>query len=708
MVSHEKPNLYINSPLVAHGNPSAAIALDNLAQYSGFGSRLDLIEATLPQKYYQWISRSPDRLKKHNEKSDMKRRGLFATVFSNLLSLEILRSNPDLIGEANSFTIGLFTQELALSGFHKEELKSLFPKGTYLFINDVFPKDFAIEVMKKTGTRPVVWNSDAYSKLSKEGLNPILSKPWLLGGFSQQLQFGETKQYSVVIKASGSGMPDSFLKGLKTLSDKKLAVKYFLPNPRKSVPHQLEEFYNELIQHPPAILIGFPSEMIQAVADLYSRGWQGRFIALPPKGLHEVNNFEWAVSQGLVSGVLDFGNALPKEICNKYSNKIIDVEANKEIAKQSAYDLPLDIREKLGKIDFYEWLSIFESQREVFREIAQYLTFNWQNASEHRLMIQEKLLELSGFKSMDEFVEKVSEETAVVFIHGGIATRWIKSLDDLQNKDLIKQFNIDPTAARGLARVPNFIPDIKRKTIPMAAYNLFSIQRIAGHLVVIHSRDQRSAIQKEILEPLGINNQSYFVEQIPDLATGKPLGHGDALLQAILDGDAGPIIKKSKFIVTCNGTLPSRRSTVELSLLALYVAHMFGEEIAAIAPTAILPDKEKYPIIMDKDGFPIEQVYNKPLEFGGRPNNIGIFAFVTGEIIRLLESVEKKRVKGYKSLFGSSNFDIGHISRAFMDKRKLRILNIASPREIQNDVKTVEQLPNFVEDIRQMMKEDFG
>jgi hypothetical protein len=209
--------------------------------------------------------------------------------------------------------IGVFVQEHLLGVLPENVLQHWFPGGVFLAVPDVFPKKSAEKILKgkEYTVTPIVWNLSAYDELINQGLNPILCSPFLPEGITGSIDFKEKPlQRKIVVKSSGSGIPDEWLKSLINyaqsqnlsieiwLPDKRIVItdgkeneEYFSGNPLEKY---LESFYQSLVEEPPQFLISYPSEMVQVAAWMRKNGWEGVFGLFPPRGAHEQRNSQWA------------------------------------------------------------------------------------------------------------------------------------------------------------------------------------------------------------------------------------------------------------------------------------------------------------------------------------------------------------------------------------------------------------------------------
>ncbi len=353
--------------------------------------------------------------------------------------------------------------------------------------------------------------------------------------------------------------------------------------------------------------------------------------------------------------------------------------------------------------------------------ILPYFSSKWNKAGKKRNYLQEQLLEFAGFSSMGEFIDYVSPQTCAIFFHAGLGSRWNQSLRDINNLNLDKKYKIDHHKPRGLVRIENFIPGINSEYIALASYNIFSISRAANKLIVIHGHGQKNDFAREIIEPFRISDKTFYMEQKMDSKTHKPLGHGDALIQLVNDPQNSSVLnvfKRSKFTITCFEGVPSRKSTVELTLLAMYVLDKYQKNISWLSPTTIL-DTPRYPFIIDKKGditgLDHARLYGNELSKDRleiRPNNIGIHIFNTSDIFPLLSNIKDqlKLKSDYTKIFPRlkiNEFALDHLMEMIIKKKRLKIFNIADKIELENEVKTVDSLMRYSQDMQKMFIQDF-
>lgn len=307
---------------------------------------------------------------------------------------------------------------------------------------------------------------------------------------------------------------------------------------------------------------------------------------------------------------------------------------------------------------------ISNDKKKLFQTaVLPFFFVKWQDAGVNRFKLEKALLDLAGFSTLREFLEYISPQTVSVFFHGGLGLRWRESLKNESNTDLIKKFNIDINKPRGLVSVDNYLPGVPGEKTAIAVYNIYAISRLSDNLVVIHGNGQEEWFRKEIINPLKVSDKALFVKQELDFDSNKPLGHGDALIQLISkerNKRIMNILSKAKYVITQFEGLPSRRSTAELSLLAMYVMDKYWRKISWLSPTCVL-DTSRYPFLMDKFGRVTNLGHGKlkgeeSITAIGEntPNNIGLHIIKTADLLPLLFQIEKKVVqKSYKELFSN-------------------------------------------------------
>ncbi|GAB4219239.1 MAG: hypothetical protein Fur009_4390 [Candidatus Microgenomates bacterium] len=204
MTSENKQASFLSiSSLPGHGNPFSAIAIAQL-----IGGQT-IIFSGLPQK----LARKKHEDNHHRpltqedlENYDNQRSGL-AGIAYGMMSLAQLIINERRLHQLSD--IGIFIQEHLISQVPDWLLNRWFPRGVFLAVPDVLPKQSGVNVLKKSEiVAPIVWNKQAFDELQKQGLRPLLVAPFLPEGFVGEVDFQEKElQNKIIVKSSGSGMP---------------------------------------------------------------------------------------------------------------------------------------------------------------------------------------------------------------------------------------------------------------------------------------------------------------------------------------------------------------------------------------------------------------------------------------------------------------------------------------------------------------------
>jgi hypothetical protein len=356
----------LSVPKVGQGNPATLFAIKRLLLADGIFSKTILLDTSAwPARYFHTkMTQSAESSAGYTQDSEKKRTGLKPLLFGIAARMEAtLRRRWSDRGESSpELLIGV--QEHQFGAYTKEELKKLYPKGVFLYIPDVFPKESAVEMMKSKEITPLVWNKDAFDELKERGLSPILVAPVLPLAFHHDGVRGKEQMKSkgpepyVLIKTSGSGIPDEYLESLiPILDDKGIAYQIWYPDRvvssertemlQGSFEDQTSTFYSHLLAHPPQVLISYPSEMVQVAATLRQIGTQ--YLTLPPRGSHEKRNARFASkgSDPLETGKLKFEklSSLRRKVLHAwYARDEIDASKLAGIGTQSLIDL---VKERL-------------------------------------------------------------------------------------------------------------------------------------------------------------------------------------------------------------------------------------------------------------------------------------------------------------------------------------------------------------------------
>lgn len=284
-----------------HGNPATAIAIENLVKRDpDLFAELTLLgrPASLPAEVFQWVVTKFPRFSNNYSKRGgfVRNLALCPMGFLSKLQLSLTQS---------TFTQNLMVvQEYSVAGYSKERLEEKYPGTRVLYVPDVYPKVSAENVARERGLKMAVWNEAAANRLNGKKIDVCLVQPVLPQGFLLSGQEIGQRKDRVVIKSSGSGIGIDYVRHLrKALQKCGLPFTVYLPDKvikdgeetplEGSLRDKIEIFYKDILSAPPRVFGCYPSEMIQLIA----AGLNQRGVALltfPPKGQHEVGNFDWA------------------------------------------------------------------------------------------------------------------------------------------------------------------------------------------------------------------------------------------------------------------------------------------------------------------------------------------------------------------------------------------------------------------------------
>lgn len=127
--------------------------------------------------------------------------------------------------------------------------------------------------------------------------------------------------------------------------------------------------------------------------------------------------------------------------------------------------------------------------------------------------LETELLRLSGFDNMANFLQEVKKDTLVITAVAGAATRWKKSIADLQNKAIVDERQINPDAPRCMALVQDY--DNLGQMIPIGTYNLRAVHDLGDQVVVYGGGSPEQAmihrlqLYNELISPMKANVRLY-------------------------------------------------------------------------------------------------------------------------------------------------------------------------------------------------------
>lgn len=311
----ENVDVVIAAHGIADGNPSTAMAAQLSAEQEGIAADLFVYPGVsqLVRPFHQGVTADPERAAEYIQTSEAERAGLKGKALGALslpeFAYHCMRHHR---GRPIQWNLA---QELPLRSAPAWLLEKLTIVDTRVLVPDVFPKETAVDAVMRHGTAQMsVWNQDAFDELRDRGVNVELNKPYLLDGFRPKNEMFAHEGRSIVAKVSGSGAPPSWINSLESeLHRLDVSTSMHTPSYRVEEGHlifeqdfckRMRSFYDDLGSMT-RILIGYPSELVGVACELRARGVPVWMLALPPRGLHEYRNLEFAHRHGIVFAELD-------------------------------------------------------------------------------------------------------------------------------------------------------------------------------------------------------------------------------------------------------------------------------------------------------------------------------------------------------------------------------------------------------------------
>lgn len=303
---------------VGDGNPSAALALELQARHQGIPAETLLLSATAraAQIFHERMTADPQRARAYIDESAT-RTGLLSSAYARASAFEFAQRFRHGAGdeeeEEANWTV---VQEHPLLGISPNALRRLGITSVRLATPDVYPKDSGIMAARKHAgmTSVYVWNDEAHRALAAEGVHTTLTRPYMLDGFHPNGGIHDTPGLPVVAKTSGSGFPPAWRSAvLGALGATDTDWAFHTPMGRFAADGtngmsagdngRITSFYGDL-GNTTRLVIGYPSELVGAVADMNEQGQPTWMLAFPPRGAHEKANLEFAHRHGILLGEL--------------------------------------------------------------------------------------------------------------------------------------------------------------------------------------------------------------------------------------------------------------------------------------------------------------------------------------------------------------------------------------------------------------------
>lgn len=271
---------------------------------------------------------------KYNQTYEKTRNGLPAKIMGLISLFQLAAFLQE--SKANKLVL---TQELplvALNQFALPMINAIFDRLDEILVlaTDVSPKPGAVSVVKnqqkQRNIKIITWNNQSYQNLCTQNINAALVAPWLRPP-TEDFPKKKTLAPMAIIRPSGTGMdenyPGAIAKFVGTQNQNSLGYQVFEnrnliqhnKNGKKTATHKnhfssLNDLHAKMAAAFPEMILSYPSEMIQFMAQLYLSGYSGQHFSFEERGLHEVNNLRFAAELGLSRGLkLKDGQLILKE-----------------------------------------------------------------------------------------------------------------------------------------------------------------------------------------------------------------------------------------------------------------------------------------------------------------------------------------------------------------------------------------------------------
>jgi len=321
-----------------------------------------------------------------------------------------------------------------------------------------------------------------------------------------------------------------------------------------------------------------------------------------------------------------------------------------------------------------------------------------------------------------EVSDALRAETCCLTLLAGAGTRWNRTLKaaktgaeawvsslDKETMEAARSFALN--CPRGLFPVRDYI----RKgggRIPLAAYALDALKRVGNSCVVI--RGWEDEIRRQILIPLGMDSSSVVFRSQSLGPLGKPLGHGDAVYQAM------DVWRKYKYLIVNFAGDANSPLTVLLGLRCMDTLGLKGLKLGLLLPAAPVKNPA-YPIILDNEGIPRQLGHDKlknpaagpgvfaaghpaPAAQPVRPvtgyTNVGLRVYRTEVLIEAMNEIRSLYwTEGYGYAIpgndpGEREFALDNVEELLSQRGLARIFAVARPEEL-TPAKSFDEINNF-------------
>lgn len=305
----------ISSVEVGAGNPIAALARGCKLERDGINvGRVNISWSVILAALLHKLMTQHNALSAgYSENSNKVRDGKLMKLLAKFAYLEF-KYKLDRLGylEDDKPVWNVF-QELPLLGADLKDVEKIFSL-IRVFVPDVYPKQSAVSAIKRVGGlgQMMVWNDIALNHLHNHGVNATKINPWFISGILGEGALQNQNGPEIIVKSSGSGMPNKlFAQIWKFFDAVGASAAFYLPNfiinddgstqTPKNKNAGYEMFLRSLGKNT-KFIIGYPSELVQIVAEMRQFGLETCLVALDPRGSHERLNLEYGKENGLICG----------------------------------------------------------------------------------------------------------------------------------------------------------------------------------------------------------------------------------------------------------------------------------------------------------------------------------------------------------------------------------------------------------------------
>ena len=257
-------------------------------------------------------------------------------------------------------------------------------------------------------------------------------------------------------------------------------------------------------------------------------------------------------------------------------------------------------------------------------------TVGWKQAVGNGQKLRKIGLDVLVYKNADSFLDANRSKIGLVALLAGASSRWVKSIQ--AQHDAGQSLGIDIDKPRCLANVTDVLHE--GATIPIGAYTVRALHGL-GKMFIIWGTYPKDI--ESMVKDCGVDDATY-VQQAIHPGQIKPLGHGDALIQTWDHFSCG-----IEYLVTCFGGDAQNRETILTSMIVFMALQKLDENRrphALIPSTYMYMEEPKYPIQLNKNGFPASFVQPKlqgqKLPAGSYLTNVGVRMYRTADIAGLI------------------------------------------------------------------------